>query len=481
MKKNLLVMFLVCVATINFGQTNSIPNGNMEQWTTSSCEIPANYTESSNEQNFFRHGLPCNVKKTTDAYHGTYAVEVSTNASATDTAFGYFINGNTNQDPAQWTGGMSYNKKPVGIRGYFKYNVATADSATIIIAFSKAGVNIGTYVVAIGGIHNTYTLFDHTFSPALAVTPDSVIFGAISCKLSGQGEPSGLAGSVLKLDSISFTGVNGQPALLNGDFETWQTETFNSPDLWISGSDSGEGVERTTDAKGGSSAIELITTLSERNNIPRAQPSELSTGWYLDNCNNSCTQQGGYPFSNQVDTLGFWYKYAPAGSCNAEVRLIFKKNGTILQDESVLLTAATAYQYMEMPIAINGQAPDTVIINIQSSAWDDTLITYVGTKLTIDEIYFKSQSFNTSIADHMNENAITIFPNPSNGKIYIQGLPEGVHSLEVYNSIGERVVVFTAAEQQISNEIDLSASPAGIYFVKINIGQKMYSKKVAIE
>lgn len=481
MKKHVLILSLACVTKISFGQTNSIPNGNFEDWQTTTCEIPANYTESSNDRNFFNYNLPCNVKKTTDAYHGAYAVELSTVASVTDTAFGYFINGNTKQDPSQWTGGMPYNKKPTGIRGYFKYNVATADSATIIIAFSKAGVNIGTYAVSIGGIHNTYTLFDHTFSPALAQTPDSVIFGAISCKLSGAGEPTGLAGSTLKLDSVSFTGVTGQPALFNGDFETWQSQTYDLPDDWILDSDSGEGFNRTTAAKMGSSAIELITTLGERNNVPRAQSGEISTGWYPSNCGGSCNQQGGHPFTNLVDTLAFWYKYAPTGSCNAEVRAIFKKNGMIINDESVYLTATATYQYMEIPVDNNGQNPDTVIINMQSSAWDDTLTTFVGTKLTIDEIYFKSQLFNTSIADHMNENAITIFPNPSNGKIQIQGLLAGAQSIEVYNVIGERIAAFSAAKQQITKEIDLSGSPAGIYFVKINNGQKSCSKKFVIE
>lgn len=480
MKKHLHILSLACVAQFSVAQTNSIPNGNFEQWNATTCDVPANYTESSNEQNFFYYGLPCNVKKTTDAYHGTYAVELSTVTSTTDTAFAYFINGNTNDDPSTWSGGMAISQKPKGIRGYYKYNKATVDTGTIIIAFSKAGVNIGTYMFPLGGLQNTYKLFDLTFSPALSVTPDSVIFGAISCKL-GNGEPQGVAGSILKLDSLSFTGITVQPTKLNGDFESWTSETFNSVDDWIEDTGSNGGINKTTDAKVGSFAMELITLLGERNDVPRAQASSISTGWYPDNCNNFCNQEGGQPFSNLKDTLAFWYKYTSKGGCNGEVSLRFKKNGNIIFDIFEPLTASATYMYKEIPIDIIGQSPDTVIVGMQSSAWDDTLTTFVGAKLIIDEIHFKSQPLNTSIADYLNQQEITIYPNPSSGIIQLQGLPAGVKNIDVYNIVGSKVAAFSNTKQQVLNQLDLSGYPAGIYFLNISDGVSGFSKKLVIQ
>jgi Secretion system C-terminal sorting domain len=481
MKKNLLLLSLVSIATANFGQTPSLPNGNFEQWTSVTADLPQNYTNSSNSTNFFFFGLPLNVTKTTDAYHGVSAVQVTTNASATDTAFGYFINANPDKDPALWTGGVPYNQKPKGIRGYFKYNVATADSGTVIVAFSKAGVNVGTYMIPVGGIHNTYTLFNYTFNPALAVTPDSVVFGALSCKLDNNSQPHGIAGSTLKIDSVSFTGVTSQPALMNGDFEAWQSTTYNLPDTWNLQTSMGEGFSRTTDAKDGTYAIELTTVLgSNNNNVPVARSGYISTGYYPNNCAANCDEQGGFPFTKQKDTLAFYYKYVPKGNDSAIVFLNFKKQGIIIGNAYAFLHSAATYTYKEITFN-NGQVPDSVIVEIMSSSWDDTLTSFVGTSLKIDEMHFKSQRLTTSIFSYKNDGEITIFPNPSNGKIQIKGLAADVQSLEIYNLVGEKIAAFTNIKQQIANEIDLTGSAPGIYFVKIYNGEKIYSKKFVIQ
>jgi Secretion system C-terminal sorting domain len=482
MKKNLLLLSLASIAIASFGQTSSIPNGNFEQWTSATSDLPQNYTNSSNSNNFFFYKIPFNVTKTTDAYHGNSAVQVSTIASTTtnDTAFGYFVNANPDKDPALWTGGMPYNQKPKGIRGYFKYNVATADSGTVIVAFSKAGVNIGTYIIPVGGIHNTYTLFDYTFSPALAATPDSVVLGVLSCKIDNNGQPYASALGVLKIDSVSFTGVTSQPALMNGDFETWQSTTYSLPDNWNLQTSLGEGFNRTTDAKDGSYAIELITTLSKYSSKPAAQFGYISTGYYPNNCGSNCIEQGGYGYSKQKDTLAFYYKYVPKGNDSAGVFLNFKKQGVVISNSFAILHAAATYTYKEIAFD-NGLVPDSVMIDIMSSLPNDTLTSFVGTSLKIDEMHFKSQKLTTGIFSYKNENEIIIFPNPSNGKIQINGLTADVQSLEIYNIVGEKIAAFTNLKQQISSEIDLTGSAPGIYFVKIYNGEKICSKKFVIQ
>jgi hypothetical protein len=464
MKKNLLLLCLMFVAIIVHGQTASTPNGDFEQWTTGTCDNLQNYPINSNTQNFFRYHLPFNVIKTTNAYHGTYAVQLSTNATATDTSFGYFINANPNGPPSNWTGGMAYSEKPTGIRGYYTYNIAATDSATIIIAFSKSGINIGTYIYPIGGIHNTYTLFDFNFNPALPVTPDSVVFGVLSCKLGPNG-PMGVPGGILKIDSVSFKVAGPQPALMDGDFELWKSQSFYSPNNWYLQSDNALAVNRTTDVKAGNYAIELQTYLGDHNNHPVAQGGSISTGYYPENCNN-CTQQGGYPFSNKVDTLAFWYKYVPSGNDSAGVFLNFKKNGVGIFGTGVSLHAASTYQYKEIPFNM-GQSPDSVIVQFQSSSWNDTLTSFVGSDLKIDEIHFKSQSIITGIFNYKNESSLSVFPNPTTGKIQIQSLGS-IQNLEIYNVLGEQIYKAPYSKQQTMNEVDLSNFQKGIYFVKIS-------------
>jgi len=438
-KKLLLLLFIVYSTITAYGQTPSTPNGNFEQWISGSCDNPQNYSNTSNSSNFFRSHIPFNVTKTTDAYHGTYAAQLTTNtAVGADTSFGYFVNANPDGDPSTWKGGMAYNQKPTGIRGYYKYNVATADSATIVVAFSKAGSNIGSYIFSIGGIHTAYTLFNFPLSPALTVTPDSVVLAFLSCKL-GNGQPHGPAGSTLIIDSVSFTGVSSQPALMNGDFELWQSQTYNTPSDWFLQSGMGEGVNRTTDAKAGSYAVELTTYTGDNNGTPIARAGWASTGYYPNNCIGGCNEQGGFPFSNQVDTLTFWYKYTPSGSDSATINLNFKKNGSTFYSTAMNLHSSVNYQYKEIPFSIPGQVPDSVIIDIMSSSWNDTLLSFVGSDLKIDEMHFKSQPLTTGILEYSNENTVTIFPNPASDKLQVQSLGYSIQSLEIYNAIGEKV------------------------------------------
>ncbi|MBV5342869.1 hypothetical protein JZU68_04390, partial [bacterium] len=60
-----------------------------------------------------------------------------------------------------WANGMAYTGRPTGIRGYYKYNLATSDSALMIVVFRKSGTTIGSYQYKLGGIKPDFTLFDY--------------------------------------------------------------------------------------------------------------------------------------------------------------------------------------------------------------------------------------------------------------------------------------------------------------------------------
>lgn len=486
--KKYLLFIAATAATMQAEAQLSIPNGNFEQWNTVTFEMPQGYPNGSNADNFWRHQLPFNVEKTTDAYHGNYAVKLSTiTAPGHDTSFAYFINTVPDGDPSQWVGGMPYNQTPTGIRGYYKYNLATTDSATMLLSFSSGGANIGTYAFTIGGIHNTYTLFDFSLNPPLPQTPDSVIFGALSCKLGDGGEPHGIPGAVLFLDSISLTGVTTQPALFNGDFEQWQSISYTSPDVWyIQQGYMQNTVTQTTDAAEGNYAIALQTHLEQHDNNIEVRAGHIATGYFPNDCNGNCTQQGGYPYTSTMDTLAFYYKYAPQGNDSAEIVLNFKNNGTTIGWVARNLAPAASYQYMEMPFQL-GQSPDTVIVNILSSIWGDTTLSHVGSLLKIDEVHFKSQPLTTGINGLKKQDGISVFPNPTSGKLYVQIAFE-ISDIAIYNMLGEKIKGVVRTESKSGNfaekntsEIVLPDLNKGIYFLKVYSGQKVYEQKIVLQ
>jgi len=381
MKKNLLVLLFVYITITTIGQT--IPNGSFENWTSSTYENPSNYPVTSNSETFRRDGTS-NVSKTADAHSGNFAVKLT----STSQSLAYIINSDMVQDPnpATWKGGIPYTETPAGIQGYYKYNVAAGgDQGTIIVAFRDAtGTDIGTYQFYVSGDISTYTPFNFAI-PTLTGTPATVIFAATSSVLNNNG--TSVPGSVLFLDDVSFTGVSSQPALLNGDFESW--DVIQSPLTltdWYNngGGDGGNGVQRTTDAVDGNYALELIThSGTDNNGNPNAQSGQVSTG-YNDNSGNNV---GGIPYTNQSGTLAFSYKYSPSQSDQAHVNLMFKKNGNYFWNTGINLPAAASYQYMEIPFNL-GQTPDMMDIQITSSNGND--LSFIGSDLIIDDLHFKA-------------------------------------------------------------------------------------------
>jgi len=460
-KKLLFIILFVFIGMVNLHAQLSIPNGDMEKWDSITYSYPTYYIEHSNQQTI-SNNLPVNCEKTTDAYHGSFALKLTSVANQKDTMFGYITNGNTQDDIAQWHGGAPINEKPTGIRGYYKSNIPVGDSALILANFSLNGTQVGMYYYKLYGTHTTYTLFDYTFNPPLPVTPDSVLFAVTSGDAFIEHT---IPGSMIIIDSVSLKGITTQPIKLNGDFELWNTNKVYAPKNWYAENLSESGVLRSTDSYKGKYATELRTVLSEHNGSSYANSGRISTGYYVKVSENQWELQGGFPYTEQIDTLIFWYKYTPQGNDTANVQCNFKKAGTQIHGIWQHLFASTTYKLMEIPFSIS-QVPDTAIIEFQSSIWTDTLPSFVGSSLIIDEVYFKSQYVSTKIENYDGHAIIQIQPNPNNGIFKVVSTIKNP-SIEITNIIGERVYSEKNSSSNSNIILDLSKQPKGIYLLKI--------------
>lgn len=468
MRKQLLLLFAVCFAALSYGQI-AIPNGDIESWTTTSFDSPTNYPYTS----ISAESPAVTVVKSTDAYSGSFAVNLKAFVSGKDTACGYFINTPPNRGPSSWTGGMGISGMPKSIRGYYKYNVA--DSACIILAFSKAGVNIGTTTLNFGGIKNSYTLFDLPI-PALGQTPDSVAVAFVANKLI-NGDLKGIPGTELFLDSVSFTGLASHPTLMNGDFETWTTTTNYTLDGWYQ---SGQGCNRTTDHNGGSYAVELKSYIQNNGGTDRCEAGTITNYTYPRNCDGNCHPIGGIPFDNQTDTLAFYYKYFPANPGDStNVSLDFRKSGVGFGGQGIYLKASSSFKLAEIPFTL-GQKPDTALITFRATNWKDSLLSFAGAKLIIDDVHFKKKpSLPTGLVAP--ETSIQITPNPSDGKFHLKGISESNSIVELYNIQGVKVYSNPSFDKVKDDEIDISSAGKGVYLLKITAGNKTSTHKIVVE
>lgn len=463
--------------------TKLIPNGNFETWDSTTYQQPTYYGMTSNEESIFYVGIP-NVTQVPAISNGSYAVQLKTLASATDTSGAILSNATllNSPDPATWKGGIPCNVQPTGISGYYEYNVSDrSDSAIVAVQFKKNGGVLATYIYYLSGLHTTPTNFNFTFSPALTQTPDSVMLIFLSSDLvhSKNGKP----GSTLILDNVTFTGVATQPPMLNGDFEQWQTLS-TQPKLadWFSDPSN---VSRTTDAKVGSYAVKLTTIAGTHNGNFSLWPGYITNGWWDNTLNRFF---GGFPCEISVDTLVFWYKYIPANSNDlANISINFRKNGVSIGGNGATLNASSTYKLYKLPINLGGMTSDTAVIQISSSfwlgqTWADTAQSYVGAVLKVDGLVFAS-TLSTGIIDQSSNIGISFFPNPMKEFGMFVFSPEmDLNNLEIAFYAVDGMLFKKTMVQSHQLKILKGDFPSGIYFYKIVQNKKtIKTGKIIVE
>jgi len=161
----------------------------------------------------------------------------------------------------------------------------------------------------------------------------------------------------------------------------------------------------------------------------------------------------------------------------------FKKNGAWLFGQGTWLGASAVYKKAEIPFDMGpGTAPDSVVIEIQSSLWDHKDPSYAGAILKVDEVNFRSQMLTTAIkriSSQGNSN-ISLFPNPTNGRFSVRipdnkSVSESIR-IEILNITGQKVLSSFVSRE--SSDFDISDLPKGLYFAKIFDGETVRIIKI---
>jgi hypothetical protein len=477
----ILTLLGLIVSPIIWAQ-QSIPNGSFEDWDVKTILTPTGYLNSEIER--FENAPMGTCDRVTDAQNGNYAIKLTSRKlpNASDVMPGYFVNYQPGDGPPnEWHGGIPYNEKPTGIRGYYKSDFQTpGDSALILLIFSKNGVNIGSYFFMIGNIQKTaYAQFQYTLNPPLSQTPDSIIFGAVSSNIINE---IAFEGSMLQLDNVSLTGVTNQPANFNGNFENWTNVEKESPAHWKIETSNESQSPKATDKYKGNYALKLVSTMWQDGSMSGIEESTASTGYY-----SQTGMDGGFPFTNYFDTIAIWYKYTTAGNSKGAMYYTFKKNGNIIGGKRVELDPwNTGYKAMEIPIDATWQGPpDTLIVSFSTirNDMDQTNLMNNGSTLIVDEVQLKSQKLNTGLSSHWKLSNVNVYPNPSKETIHIS-IPEselkGNTYFVVLNQLGQEIaqVQLNKPETQAS----LQGIQPGVYHYTIRTDSKtLKTGKLLIE
>jgi hypothetical protein len=176
----------------------------------------------------------------------------------------------------------------------------------------------------------------------------------------------------------------------------------------------------------------------------------------------------------------FYYQYRPNGNDTAECRVALTSAGSLVAGGVFKTSVATGTSGWQQAVInftyVSSLAPDTLYVLYSSSSLDHN--PKAGSVLWIDDV---SVSLLTGVEETLgNDNAIQIFPNPSNGIFSIKNLNNQSQTVEIFNLMGERVYS-SGNNTKIACDIDISNSPKGIYFVKVYDGEKNHIEKIVVQ
>ncbi len=458
-------IFLLCLPGLH-GQTTAIPNDGFENVIDLNYDILQSYEDqkSSNPLSVNEIGKTT-VSKTADAYHGSYALQLQTQNSGPDTVSGYITN--ANPLTAANIGGTPYSEQPTSMTGYYKCNIPPGDTGLFLLAFKYQSGYLAVLTQKFYGTVSGYTRFVIPIN--LPFAPDTFIFRAGSSNFLVNSF-SGIPGSTLLLDSLTFNGAGVQPPNFDGDFESWSGGHILKLLKWQS---QGDSVQLSTDSYSGKYALEL-------------QVENRNGSVYVDNASSGTYGPGGpiggNPYFLMQDSLIGYYKLNSFGGDSGYISAVFSKKNALIGAVHIALPPSPAYTRFSIPINLS-QQPDSIRVDI-SAAYFSLQSAAIGSTLLIDDLHLFSESLSTKIRPETGQVLVSAYPNPSTGSFRIGGNTgsEAPALLNIYTGSGSLVYrQDIRSKGLLGTTVNLAEFPKGTYFMKLEQAGKVFLQKIVLQ
>ncbi len=439
MKKILLNLSALLIAGTGFAQYGEVENGDFENWTTETLFESVDDWHTSDRE---YPGLGT-VEKSTDAQHQSFSINMNTILVNTDTAFGYAIYGDIDNEL-----GYPYSSPVDSLVFYAKYDMAGNDSLIAYVVQFVSGTQV-PHLFKLGGTQNTWTRYAMNMTSPMQ---DSIL---IAFAGSDAFDYNGVPGSESWIDNIHFVHSSSTPAAIpNFSFEDWTPVTIEDPDTWESANfyaaALGEpaNITKTTDVNGGMYAARLeVTETMDGDQIP----GMLTNGSFGD-----FGPEGGVEYTAQPTTFSGYYKYTQVGMDQAFVSVTFwNGGGTIDQQGFAINTSSTAYTQFSIPVNVTA-VPDSMRIVV--FAGDST-----GSVLYVDDLELSGG--NVSTEDKNPFGRIKLYPNPATDYASLLIENNQAEMIRIRTLDGKLVDQYTGLNNR--TDINVRELPAGLYLVEI--------------
>lgn len=459
--------FIAALLFLSLGVNAQIQNPGFESWTNNTYKIPFGFPLSSIQETI-QNSMPLGVTQVAPGHAGNYGLRLETMNTSNGISASYIVT--SNYDPMEARGGFPYSQKPDSLFLYAKYQIATGDTAVILLLFKKNSQVIAQNIFQIFKSSTDWKKLGFKIE-GLTETPDSVIFAmASSNAITNSGM---VVGSNITIDDISFDTSAPFPG---GDFETWSDILIESADGWMTNQidqSVGQNIEKTTDTPFGNSAMKIRTVGNSNYGFV--------TGVYNGQQQNNGLA-GGFPCTLRDGVLRGNYKYFPIiEKDTANVSITFYKNGNYLMGTGNRLMASSSYTQFEVYFTLN-TVPDMAAIRIESSNWpwwlnqnsqnnnhsqafNDYLTARVGSVLYVDNLQMVDIALTMP---QTTELQFQVKPNPASQFVQVlvpNYLAQG-YTISLFDLTGKLLL----SEKGVgsSHTLGLSSIESGVYQMKVS-------------
>ena len=272
-------------------------------------------------------------------------------------------------------------------------------------------------------------------------------------------------------DIVSYTSYPGDTETGNDTISITAFSAAPNTVVYTMGFEAGEDYSgySVVDVDGDGLVIDLSTTYTRSDLVCLRFPYPSvanANNWVLSNCFD-------FAAANTYN-LDFWFKVfdiAPAIPYSIEAYI---GNSTDISTMTLLANPPVPGDTAYTNVNTNFTVPSDGIYYIAFRVFG----TNVDNTLRVDDI---TVDFATGINNPISNDAVMVYPNPSQGKILVvnKGVTEGPATINVMNTVGQ--VVTTVISNNFVNEtIDLSTQPDGLYTIQIRNASGIITKTVMI-
>lgn len=279
--------------------------------------------------------------------------------------------------------------------------------------------------------------------------------------------------------------AQAQQTIPNASFENWTNYgTYSDPTSWTSLNFKAFVTDLITCEKGtpgavGASYLKLTVKGGPGATIPAILESANSL-------NINGKSPNGFAYNLRPTSFKGKWQYLVTANDSLIAGVQFTKWNPISSKSDLIGTGLITITAGTVNTWTNFSIPITYI---SSSIPDSALILFflgIGTFPVLnDHVYIDDLSFSGTVGvSEVQENSnFSVFPNPSNGVFTIQNIGEDLIKISIFNLLGEKVYQFANHYLEKNNEtiIDLSTKPKGIYFIEVENGKSISTKKIVVE